>query len=89
MLAFQLVARLQVIELLLGRLPVNQGEVFSVVLQMAPHAVFPIEVSHSQLSMVAVIRNKALRDLLMAIEALEGGHAGAKLVTTRALRGPA
>jgi len=32
MLAFQLVARLQVIELILRRLPVDQAEVFSVVL---------------------------------------------------------
>jgi hypothetical protein len=89
MLAFQLVARLQVIELLLRQLPVDQVEVFTVVLQVTPHAVFAIRIFHSQPGVVSVIRRKTLRNLFVAVEALESWRAGPKLVATRALRGSA
>ena len=87
MLAFQFVARQQVVELLLRWLPVNQAEVFTVVLQVTPHTVFPIWISHPQPGVVAVIRSKALRDLSVAIEALESWRAGPELMATRTLRG--
>jgi hypothetical protein len=89
MLAFQLVARLQVIELLLRWLPVNQGEVFTVVLQMAVDAIPAVRVLHSQPSVVTVIRSKTLRNLFVAIEAFEGRRADPELMATRALGGSA
>src|ERR1700747_3475602 len=65
----------------------DQSEVFSIVLQVAAHAVFTVRVLHFQARVVAMICSKTLRYLFVAIEALKGRHAGAKLVTTRALRG--
>jgi len=87
MLAFQLVARLQVIELLLRWLPVDQAEVFSVVLQMAADAIPAVRILHSQAGVVAVIRSKTLGNLFVAIKALEGWRAGPELMATRALSG--
>jgi hypothetical protein len=89
MLAFQLVARLQVIELILRRLPVDQPEVFSVVLQVAADAIPAVRILHSQPGVVAMIRRKTLRNLFVAIEALEGRRAGPELMATRALGGSA
>ena len=89
MLAFQLVTCLLVIELLLRWLPVDQAEVFSVVLQMAADAIPAVQILHSQPGVVAVIRSKTVRNLFVAIEALEGWRAGPELMATRALRGSA
>jgi hypothetical protein len=89
MLAFQLVARLQVIELILRRLPVDQAEVFSVVLQVAADAIPAVRILHSQPGVVAMIRRKTLRNLFVAIEALESWRAGPELMATRALGGSA
>lgn len=86
-LAFQLVARLLVIKVLLRRFPVDQVEVFSVVLQMAADAIPAVRILHSQSGVVAVIRRKTVRDLFVAIEAFESRDACAKLVTRRALGG--
>ncbi len=89
MLAFQLVACLQVIELILRRLPVDQVEVFSVVLQVAADTIPAVRILHSQPGVVAVISSKTLRNLFVAIEALEGRRAGPELMATRALGGSA
>lgn len=86
-LAFQLVARQPMIELFLRWLPMDQTEVFSVVVQVAVHAVLAVRAFHLQARMVAVVRSQPSRYLFVAIEALEGRHAGAKLMATRALRG--
>jgi hypothetical protein len=85
MLAFQLVARLQVIKLILRRLPVDQVEVFAVVLQMAADAVPAVWMLHSQPGVVAMIGSKTLPYLFVTIEALEGWRAGPELMATRAL----
>jgi hypothetical protein len=89
MLAFQLVARLLVIKVLLRRLPVDQTEVFSIVLQMAADTVPAVRILHSQPGVVTVIRRKTVRNLFVAVQALEGWHAGPELMATRALRGSA
>jgi hypothetical protein len=89
MLALQLVARLQVIELLLRWLPVNQGEVFSVVLQMAADAIPAVRVLHLKPRMVAVLRHQPLSHFLVAVQAFEGWCAGPELMATRALGGSA
>jgi len=89
MLAFQLVASQQVIELLLRRLPVDQAEVFSVVLQMAADAIPAVRMLHSQPGVVAMIGSKTLPYLFVTIEALEGWRAGPELMATRALSGSA
>jgi hypothetical protein len=89
MFAFQLVARLQVIELILRRFPVDQVEVFSVVLQMAAYAISAVRILHSQPGVVAVVRSKTLRNLFVAIQALEGWRAGPELMAAPALGGSA
>lgn len=85
-LAFQLVARLLVIKVLLRRFPVDQVEVFSVVLQMAADAIPAVRILYFQPGVVAVIRRKTVRNLFVAIEALEGRRTGPELMATRALR---
>jgi hypothetical protein len=64
---------------------VDQAEVFSVVLQMAADAISAVRILHSQPGVVAVIRSKTLRNLFVAIEALEGRRAGPELMAARAL----
>ena len=56
MLAFQYVACELMVELLLRWLPVNQAEVFSIVIQVAPHAVLAIGIGHSQARVIAVVQ---------------------------------
>lgn len=86
MLAFQVVARQSMVELLLSRLPMDQVEVLAVVLQMAANAVFPVRIAHLNLEVIAVLAVEPSGDFLMAVQALEGGRAGAELVATHALR---
>lgn len=86
MLAFQHIPRELVVELPLRWLPVNQMEVFAVVIQVAPHAVLTIGIAHPQPRMVAVIQRKPLRHLFVAIKTLEGWRAGSELMAARALR---
>ncbi len=84
--AFEFVAAEIVIEFLEGSGPLNQIEGFSVVLQMAAHAIFAVGIAHLNLEVVAVLGRKILGDFLVAIEALEGGRDGAKGVARCALR---
>ncbi len=55
-LAFQHVPCEPMVELFLRWLPVNQPEVFPIVIQVAPHAVLAVGVRHSQPCMVAVVQ---------------------------------
>ncbi|HUC54921.1 MAG TPA: hypothetical protein VMR90_12795 [Candidatus Cybelea sp.] len=89
MLTFEHVPGELMVELFLRRLPVNQAEVFPVVIQMAPYAVFAIRICHPQPCMVAMIQGQPLRHLFVTIKTFERGCAGSKLVATRALRGSA
>ena len=85
-LTLQFVAGLQVIEFLERRDPTNQGEGLTIVLEMAVDAVFAIGIGHLNLKVIAVPGGKILRDFFVAIDALEGGSAGAEGVTRSALR---
>lgn len=83
---FQLVTGHLVIKLFLRRLPVNQIEIFAVVLKVAANAVFAIGIAHLNLEVVAVLGGKAPGDFLVAIHALKGRSVGAELMAARALR---
>ena len=82
----QRVAGQPVIELLRWPLPVNEGEILAVMLQVAADAVLAVGIFHLQLGVVAPLLRKQLRDFSMAIQTFERGSAGAKLVAARALR---
>ena len=86
-LAFQFVARQPVIELLLGGLPMDQAEVFSVMIQMATNTISSIGVGHLELEVITVLGREPLGDFLVAIQALESRNARPKLMAARALRG--
>lgn len=86
-LAFQIVARQAMVELFLGRLPMNEAEICSVVFEMATDAILAIGISHLQLGMIPVLGGKSTRHFLVTIEALKDRSAGSKLVAARALQG--
>jgi len=86
--AFQNVSRELVVELLLRRLPVNQVEVFAIVIQVAPHTVFAVGVRHSEARVIAVVQRQSLRYFFVALEALKSRRVGSELMATRALCGP-
>jgi len=85
-LPFQVVPGQPVIKLFLGWLPVNQRKLLAVVIEVAADAVLAIRIWHLQAGMITVIGGDALSDFLVAVEALEGRHAGAELMATGALR---
>lgn len=87
MFSLQVVPGQAVIELFLRRLPMNQAEIFAVVVEVTAHAISSIRVTHLQLRVVAVLSGEPLRDFLMAIETFESRRAGSKLVAAGALRG--
>jgi len=78
--ALQLEAGLRVIKFLRRNGPVNQIEVFPVVFQVAFHAILAVRIGHLQQAMKAMLTGDVLRNLFVAIDALEGGRAGAKHV---------
>jgi hypothetical protein len=84
--AFQLVPGELVIEFVLGRFPVNQMEVLAIVLQVAAHAIPAIRIGYLQPAVVTVVIGEIFGDFLVTVGALKRGSAGAKLMTTRALR---
>jgi hypothetical protein len=67
---------------------VDEVEVLTVVFEMAADTLFAVRVPHLDLGVISVLGRQALRDLFVAIEALEGGRAGAELMAARALRSP-
>lgn len=81
----QVIARHTVIELLLGRLPMNEIEILSVVFQVAVDAVLPVGITHLHSRVVAVVAGDCLGNFFMAVEALERRDACAELVATGAL----
>lgn len=85
MFALQHISRLLVIKLFLSWLPMNQIEIFAVVLQVAPHAVFSVGILHSEPRVIAVVVGQALRDFFVAVQAFKRWRARAKLMATCAL----
>ncbi len=73
------------VELLLRWFPVNQAEIFAVVLEMAADTVLTIRIRHLYLRVIPALRRKSLSDFFMAVETLKRRSAGPKLVTTRTL----
>ena len=64
-------------------------EILAVVFQVAANAVLAGGIVHLELEVVAVFCGERLGDFFVAIEAFEGGSAGAELVAGIALRGAA
>lgn len=79
-LSFQVIARQTMIKLFLRRLPVDETEIHAVVIEMASHAVLAVRVTHSEPGVIPMIRSKPLRDLFVAVEALERGCARSELM---------
>jgi len=88
-LALQRIAGEAVIEFCRWRFPVDDIEIFSVVFEVAANAILAGRIVHLELEVVAVFGGEGLGNFLMAIEALEGGSAGAELMAGIALRGAA
>jgi hypothetical protein len=86
MLPFQLVAGETMIKLFLRGLPVDEAEVFTVMVKMTADAILAIRIRHLELRMIAMFSDEPLRDFFVAIQALKRRNAGAELVATRALR---
>lgn len=85
-LPFQRIPGQPVIELLRWPLPVDEGKILAVVLQVAADAVLAVGIFHLQLGVIAPLLRKQLGNFFVAIQAFERGSAGAKLVAARTLR---
>ena len=88
MLDFQVVARQTVIKLLFRWLPVDQVELFSVMLQVTTDTIFAIRIGHLEPGMISMPSGDALCHFLVTVNALEGWRAGTELMTACALCGP-
>ena len=88
MLTFERVARLAVIKLLLGGLPVNELKVRSIVLGMATRAVFVGVIPFDDGGVESFVGLEPFIDLGMALQALETPTGGREPVTAGALRRP-
>jgi hypothetical protein len=64
---------------------VDEVEVFTVMFEVASHAVFAVRIFHLNLRVVSVFGLQPLGNFLVAIEALKRGDARPKLVAARAL----
>ena len=78
--AFELIARQPMFELLFRRFPMNEIEVFPIVLQVAAYAVLAIRILHLHLEVIAVLGGEILGDFLVAFQTFIRGSAGAELV---------
>lgn len=85
MLFHERVSGLAMIELLERRLPVNEGKIFAIVLEVAPDAIPAVGILHSQKGVIALMRSQTVRNFLVAFEALKSGRAGSKLMAGVAL----
>ena len=83
--ALQSVSRKLVVKLLLRGLPVNQRKINPIVFQMAAHTVFAAGILHPEPRVISTVSRKTLRDLFVAVEALECRSARTELVASRAL----
>jgi hypothetical protein len=84
--AIEGVAGQLVVELLLRWLPVDQGEIETIVFEMAAHAIFAVGIFHGESGVISVTCGEILRNLFVALETFERGGAGAEKVTGRTLR---
>ena len=75
-----------VVELLLRWLPVDQGEIDTVVFEMAAHTIFAVGIFHGEARVISATCGEMLRNLLVALETFECRGAGAELVAGRTLR---
>ena len=73
------------IELLERRLPMNEGKILAVVLEVAPHAVPAAGILHPEERVVALMRGQPVRDFLVAFQAFKSRCAGSELVAGVAL----
>jgi hypothetical protein len=64
----------------LRRFPADECEIHAVVFEVASHAVLAVRVTHSEPGVIPMIRSKPLRDLFVAVEALERGCARPELM---------
>lgn len=78
--AFELIARQSMVELLFRSFPMNEIEVFPIVLQVAAYAVLTIRILHLHLEVIAVLGGEILGDFLVAFQTFIRGSAGAELV---------
>lgn len=73
------------VELLNGRVPVDQRKILAIVFEVAAHAILAIGILHPQLRVIALFCRQAVCDFLVAFQAFEGWRAGAELVAGVAL----
>ena len=71
MLSLQWIPGLPVVKLLKRGFPMHQRKIRAIVFQMATHAVFSVAIFQLKSRVIPVVSGKPLRDLSMAIEALE------------------
>ena len=86
MFSLQRVAGKLVVEFFEWFFPVNQIEIFAVMLEMAVNAIPPVGIWQLESRVVSVLGIEALRNLLVAIEAFECRRARAELMAAGALR---
>ena len=86
MLFHERISSLAMIECLERRLPMNEGKILAVVLQVAAHAVPAVGILHRQKRVVALMLAETVRNFLVAFQALERRRAGSELVAGVALR---
>ena len=65
--------------------PVNEAEILTVVLQVAPNTVFPVRIPHLKPRMIPLGSGKCLRHLLVTFEAFKGWRAGPERMAGGAL----
>ena len=58
----------------------------SIVFQVAVDTIFSLRILHLQVRMIAMLLRKRLGNFLVAVETVEGGGPGCKLMAARALR---
>ena len=85
MLPFKHIPRLFVVKLFFRWLPMDQIEIFAIVFQVAPHAIFPIGIQHTEPRVVTVLAVEPAGNFFVAIQALKCRRARAELMATRAL----
>jgi hypothetical protein len=89
MLIHQRIAGQPMVELLEGRIPVNERKIYAVMFEVAPHALTAVGILHAKLRVESPMGCQPLRDLFMAVEAFECWCARPELVAGRALRSAA
>ena len=86
-LTLQVIAGQAVVEFLLRRLPVDEGEFLAIVFEVTAYAVLPVGILHLHSEVVAMLIGQRFGNFFVAFEALVGGGAGAEHMAGVALRG--